>query len=429
VGEKFDAIVVGAGPAGSTCGYTLAKAGLNTLVVERGKFPGAKNMWGGAYYGPLLHQIFPNFWDEAPVERYIKRRKFSFLTDDSALSVDFASEKFGEPPYNGFSILRAKFDAWLAAKTEQAGAIVASGLQADDLLRKNGKVCGIKAGGDKLPADVVVACDGANSILAEKAGLRNPFSPKDMKQGVKEVMQLPRDAIEQRFNLSEKEGLAWESLGTFTQGIPGGAFIYTNKDSLSIGVVLQLDALAEKKVKANDLLESFKQHPQVAPYLRDGKMVEYSAHLIPVSGKAMMPTLYSDGILVAGDAAAMTLVTGLALEGANFAIASGAAAAETVIEAKKTGNFSHTMLSRYQSRLEKSFVLKDLETFKKTPHLLKNPRLYEQYPKFLCSFAERIFTNDGQPKAKAMKLLKESMKGHTSFLQIIQDLWQIKRAL
>ena len=158
-------------------------------------------------------------------------------------------------------------------------------------------------------------------------------------------------------------------------------------------------------------------------------MVEYSAHLIPVSGREMMPTLYSDGILVAGDAAAMTLVTGLALEGANFAIASGAAAAETVIEAKKAGDFSHTMLSRYQSRLEKSFVLKDLETFKKAPHLLKNPRLYEPYPKFLCSLAERIFTNDGQPKAKAMKLLKESMKGHTSFLQIIQDLWQIKRSL
>ncbi len=215
--EKFDAIVVGAGPAGSACGYTLAKAGLNTLVVERGKFPGAKNMWGGAYYGPFLHELFPNFWEEAPVERYIKRRKFSFLTEDSALSVDFTAKKFKEPPYNGFSVLRAKFDRWLASKAEQAGAIVVSGLQSDDLLWEGSKVSGIKAGGDDLPADVVVACDGVNSILAEKAGLRGDLSPKDMKQGVKEVIQLPREVIEQRFNLSGKEGIAWESLGTFTK--------------------------------------------------------------------------------------------------------------------------------------------------------------------------------------------------------------------
>jgi electron transfer flavoprotein-quinone oxidoreductase len=427
--EKFDAIVVGAGPAGSACGYTLAKAGLNTLVVERGKFPGAKNMWGGAYYGPFLYELFPNFWEEAPVERYIKRRKFSFLTEDSTLSVDFTTKKFDESPYNGFSVLRAKFDRWLASKAEQAGAIVASGLQGDDLLWEGSKVSGIKAGGDDLSADVVVACDGVNSILVEKAGLRGDLSPKDMKQGVKEVIQLPREVIEQRFNLKGKEGIAWESLGTFTKGIPGGAFIYTNEDSLSIGVVVQLNALAEKSVKANDLLEEFKQHPEVASFLKDGKMVEYSAHLIPVSGKAMMPTLYGNGILVAGDAAAMTLATGLALEGANFAIASGAAAAETIIEAKKTGDFSKTTLSRYQTRLEQSFVLKDLETFKKAPHFLENPRLYEKYPEFVCDMAEKIFTNDGKPREKTIKLLKQAMDGRISFLQIIRDLWQIKGSI
>ena len=427
--EKFDVIVVGAGPAGSACGYTLAKAGLSTLVVERGKFPGAKNMWGGAYYGPLLHELFPNFWEEAPVERYIKRRKFSFLTGDSALSIDFTTKKFDEPPYNGFSVLRAKFDRWLASKAEQAGAIVASGLQADDLLWERSKVSGIKAGGDNLPANVVVACDGVNSILAEKAGLRSALLPKDMKQGVKEVLQFPRDVIEERFNLTGQEGIAWESLGTFTKGIPGGAFIYTNKDSLSIGVVVQLNALAKKKVKANDLLEEYKQRPEVASFLKEGKMVEYSAHLIPVSGKAMMPTLYGDGILVAGDAAAMTLATGLALEGANFAIASGVAAAETIIEAKKTEDFSIRTLSKYQTRLEQSFVLRDLKTFKKAPHFLENPRLYKQYPEFLSDVAEGIFTNDGQPREKTIKLLKKAMAGRISFLQAILDLWQIKGAI
>lgn len=427
--EKFDAIVVGAGPAGSACGYALSRAGLNTLVIERGKFPGAKNMWGGAYYGPLLLELFPDFWEEAPVERYIKRRRFSFLTEDTALSVDFTTRKFDKPPYNGFSVLRAKFDRWLASKAEESGAIVAPGLQADDLLWEGNKVCGIKAGGDDLPADVVVACDGVNSILAEKAGLRRSLSSKDMKQGIKEVIQLPREVIEQRFHLRGKEGIAWESLGTFTQGIPGGAFIYTNEDSLSVGLVVQLSALTKKSIKADDLLEEFKQHPEVVSYLEDGKMVEYSAHLIPVSGKAMMPSLCGDGILVAGDAAAMTLATGLALEGANFAIASGVAAAETIIKAKKASDFSTTTLSQYQTRLEQNFVLKDLETFRKAPHFLENPRLYREYPEFICGIAEKIFTNTGQPREKTIKLLKQAMDGRISFLQIIRDLWQVKESL
>ncbi|MGB6340004.1 MAG: FAD-dependent monooxygenase, partial [Candidatus Aminicenantaceae bacterium] len=421
--QKFDAIVVGAGPAGCLCGYTLAKAGLETLIVERGKFPGAKNMWGGAYYGPLLHEIFPDFWEEAPIERYLLRRRFSFLTEDSSLSMEFSTQKFRELPYNGFSVLRAKFDRWLASKAEQAGAIVAAGLQADDLLWEGNQVSGIKAGGDEIPANVVVACDGVNSLMAEKAGLREKLASEHLKQGVKEVIQLPQETIDQRFFLSREEGISWESLGSFTQDIPGGGFIYTNKDSLSVGVVVRLSDLAEKKVKANDLLEGFKQHPEIAPYLRDGKLVEYSAHLIPTAGKAMMPKLYGDGILVAGDAAALTLVTGLALEGANLAVASGIAAAETVIAANKDKNFSANSLASYQDKLEESFVLKDLEVFKKAPKFLENSRIYKDYPEIACDLAKKIFTNDGKPREKMIALLKQATKDRVSFLQIIRDLW------
>jgi electron transfer flavoprotein-quinone oxidoreductase len=429
VNQKFDAIVVGAGPAGCLCGLTLAKAGLETLVVERGKFPGAKNMWGGAYYGPLLRDLFPDFWENAPVERYILRRKFSFLTADSSLSMEFSTKKYRELPYNGFSVLRAKFDRWLASKTEQAGAIVATGLQADDLLWEGDQVSGIKAGGDEIPASVVVACDGVNSLMAEKAGLRKELAPEFLKQGVKEVIQLPQEMIEQRFLISGEEGVAWESLGSFTQDIPGGGFIYTNKDSLSVGVVVQLDAMAKNKVKANDLLERFKQHPEIAPYLRDGRLVEYSAHLIPVAGKGMMPKLYGNGILVAGDAAALTLVTGLALEGANLAAASGIVAAETVIAAKKSENFTVSSLALYQQKLKESFALKDMETFKKAPKFLENPRIYKEYPEVVCDLAKKLFTNDGKPRDKMITNLKQAMKNRVSFLQIIRDLWQIKGAL
>jgi electron transfer flavoprotein-quinone oxidoreductase len=429
VKQHFDAIVVGAGPAGCACALTLARAGLQTLVVERGKFAGAKNMWGGAFYGPLLHRMFPDFWEEAPVERFIFRRRLSCLTEDSALTAEFTTSAFQDKPYKGFTLLRAKFDRWFAERAQQAGAILATGLQADDLLRDGERIAGIRAGQDELPSSVVVACDGVNSLLAEKAGLRDTPRPGEMKLGVKEILKLPQELLEQRFHLSGEEGLAWEMLGSFTKGIPGGAFIYTNRDSLSIGAVVQLGSLAKHKIDANQILENFKSHPEVSRYLTGGELLEYSAHLIPTAGLSMMPRLFADGMLVSGDAAALCLVTGWALEGANFAIASGLAAAETVIEAKKKNDYSSKTLSSYPSRLKQSFVLKDLDTFKAAPRFLDNPRIYDLYPSLACDLAARIFTPDGQPKKKIWENLKLSLKGKISPLQIVRDLNKMKGAL
>jgi len=427
--QRFDAIVVGAGPAGCACGYQLAQSGLQVLVVERGKFAGAKNMWGGAFFGPTLAELIPGFWAEAPIERYVVSNKLSCLTDEACLSLEFTTPKFRQLPYNGFTVLRSKFDRWFATKVQETGAIVAAGLQADDLLWEGNQVVGIKAGGDELPASVVIACDGVNSILAQKAGLGGELKPQDVKQGVKEVIALPRKTIEQRFNLSGDEGIAWEFIGSCTRGLPGGGFIYTNKDSLSVGIVVQLDALAENQVKANDLLEDFKRHPAIASLLEGGKLVEYSAHLIPVSGINMMPRLYTDGLLVTGDAAALVLGTGLILEGANFAVASGVAAAETTIKAKQTGDFSARSLAHYRELLEQSFVLKDLKTFSKAPHFMEKPRIYTTYPELACNLAERLFTSDGKPRKKAWQLLREASKGKISLWQIALDLMQGKEAI
>jgi electron transfer flavoprotein-quinone oxidoreductase len=399
------------------------------LVVERGKFAGAKNMWGGALFGPALNNLIPDFWKEAPIERYVARQKFSLLWEEACFSAEFTTPKFSRPPYNGFITLRSKFDRWFATKVEQMGGIAAFGLQADDLLWDENRIVGIVGGGDKLPADVVIACDGVNSILAQKAGLGGEPKPQDVKQGVKEVLQFPRELLEQRFNLTGDEGIAWEFIGSCTRGLPGGGFIYTNKDSLSVGVVVQLDALAQQHVKANDLLEGFKSHPAIARLLEGGKLVEYSAHLIPVSGINMMPKLYTDGLLVAGDAAAFVVGTGLILEGANFAVTSGIAAADTVIRAKQKGDFSTNSLAYYRKLLENSYVLKDLRTFKKAPHFLENTRIYTTYPELVCNFVEKIFTSDGKPRKRAWQLLKETMKGKVSLWQMARDLMRGKEAI
>jgi electron transfer flavoprotein-quinone oxidoreductase len=427
--QKFDAIIVGAGPAGCACGYKLAKAGLEVLVAERGKFAGAKNMWGGAFCGPVLSDLIPNFWQEAPYERYVSSHKLSMLSGDDCLTVDLKAAESGKPPYKEITILRSKFDRWLADKAQSAGAIVAAGLQADDVLKDGSRVVGIKAGNDELPASVVIACDGVNSMMAQKAGLRSELKPQQVKQGVKEVIKLSRETIEQRFGLKGDEGVAWSFLGACTRGLPGGGFLYTNKDSLSLGIVVQLNALAENHVSADELFEDFVKTPVVARLIDGGKLAEYSAHLIPVAGMGMMPRLYTDGMLVAGDAAAFVVGTGLILEGANFAVASGGVAAETVIKAKQKGDFSASTLASYQESLEQSFVLKDLKTFSGAPHFLENPRIYTTYSELACKFAGKLFTSDGKPRKNTWQVLREVMKGKVSLWQIARDAMRGKKAI
>lgn len=425
--EKFDVIVVGAGPAGSAAAYVAAKAGLQVLVLERGKYPGAKNMWGGAFFGPVMEKLHPDFWTEAPVERKVSRHAISLLTQKDALTIDFRSERFEKN--RGFIVLRAKFDQWLAKKAEQAGAIVAAGLEVNDLLFEGEVVSGVKVGSETFPADVVILADGANSLLATKAGLRKDYTSHDVKQGVKEVIKLPRGVIEDRFQLQGDAGAVIECIGSCTRGLPGGGFLYTNRDSVSVGVVAQLSAVVEKQTKASDLLEDFKRHPMIEAYLRGGESVEYSAHLIPVTGLKILPTLAKDGVLIVGDAAGLVLGTGLILEGANFAMASGVAAAEAVVQAKEKGDFTRAALGYYEQLLRKGFVLQELSTFAKAPAFLENKRIYTTYPELACDMAMNLFENDGSIREGSFKTLMASRKGKISVWQFLTDAYRAKESL
>src|SRR5512136_325028 len=374
--DGFEVVVVGGGPAGCAAAYTLAKAGIEVLLVERSKFVGSKNVTGGVLYGSVLHELIPEFWKEAPIERRVQRHVISMLSEKSSVSIDFNTQNSGHPESAGYTVLRAKFDRWFAQKVEEAGGMVITGSRADDLIMEDDRIVGVVAGGDKIGAKVVIAADGVNSLLADKAGLGVSLAPDNVNQGVKEVIKLPRQTIEERFNVTADTGTAIHFLGFCTRGIHGGGFLYTNQESLSLGVVVQLKALIENKLKGVDLLEGFKSHPTVREWIKDGTPVEYSAHLVPAGGLRMVPQLSTDGMLVAGDAAALVLATGRALEGLNFALASGIAAAETVKMAKQKGDFSQRALSQYVKLLSESFVLQDLVRFHGAPQFLENPRLY-----------------------------------------------------
>ncbi len=267
--EKFDVIVVGAGPAGCAAALKLARENVNVLVIERGTYAGSKNMMGGVLYSKVLNDLIPNFWEEAPVERHVTNNALSFLTEDSALNIEYRNErKFGSPPYNSFTVLRAKFDKWFAEKVENEGVMIATNIRVDDLIKENGMVKGIIAGPDKIEADIVIAADGVNSILAQKAGLRTDLKPIEVGLGIKEVLELPEEVINERFNQEGDEGTAHHFVGAFTMGVQGGGFIYTNKESLSIGVVVNLESLIKRKVESYVLIENFKRHPFIMKLIK-----------------------------------------------------------------------------------------------------------------------------------------------------------------
>ena len=423
--DRFTAIIVGAGPAGSTAAYLLAKEGHEVLLIDKGSAPGAKNMFGGRMYAHALNRIIPDFWKEAPVERPVAREIITFLDGGRSTSINCQDTEWTKPPYHSFTLLRAEFDAWLATKAEEAGAMLACNICVDDLLFDDGKVIGIRAGEDEMFADVVIAADGVNSVLAQKAGLAKMFTAHQVATGVKQIIELPPEAISQRFQLENGGGAAQLFVGDCTRGMQGGGFLYTNKSSLSLGLVVNAGELQKNQVRVPDLIEDFKSNPAIAPLIEGGTVAEYSAHLIPEAGLSMMPQIFGDGILVVGDAAGFVLNLGYVVRGMDFAIASGEAAAKAVKDAKAIGDFSKAALNTYQNLLKESFVLRDLETYRKAPEFMETRRLFETYPAFVTSFASRLFTVDGTPPVHLLgKAFDHIRKSRISLTGLAIDGWK-----
>jgi electron transfer flavoprotein-quinone oxidoreductase len=411
-----DVIVVGAGPAGSAAALTAARAGARVLLLERGPFAGSKNMYGGVVYGRILDTLVPGWWDQVPVQRWVTRRATMLLTDTQSLTVDFRSEAWGKPPYNGCTTFRPDFDAWLAAQAVNAGAELICSTTVTGLLREvDGRVVGVRTDrpDGELRAAVVVACDGVNSFLAKEAGLYHHGDAENFTLGVKEVLALPSEEIDKRFGLEADHGADLEIIGC-TRGIPGGGFLYTNRASLAVGVVVSVSGLAKAKTRPEELIAELKAHPSIAPLVRGAELAEYSAHLIPEAGYRMIPGLNAPGLVVAGDAAALCLAAGLWLEGVNFAIGSGAVAGELAAAASKLEGpsaESDRVLASYRSRLEATFVLADHQKLRGAPHLVLSDRMQQRYPQMVCNLVESMFTvTNPVPKKGIGKLLRREAK-------------------
>jgi len=421
--EKFDSVVVGAGPAGIAAAYTMAKAGLSVLVLEKGEKPGTKNMFGGVIFRHHTEKLAPEFWTTAPIERHVVEYQYWFLSKQSHVLLSHRNQKFNGQ-YNAFTVHRAKFDPWFAKRAEDAGAVIINRTTADNVLKENGKIVGVTTERGDVLADVVIAADGVNSMLAKQAGLRPETPEAATVLAVKEVIALPKQKIEDRFNLGPDEGVAALLVG-FGPGMHAG-FMYTNRDTLSVGIGVNMKDLDESKQRPNDVLEQFKAHPSIAPLIKDGELKEYSAHLIPEGGYDYVSNVSTDGMLVAGDAA--MLVNAINWEGTNLAMTSGILAGETVIRAKKNGGFSSRNLSTYRQQLENSFVLKDLKKYRYIPKFFEaNPHFFVEYPDMLNELFYMWHVVDDELKADRIKRMKGYLLKRRSRLSLLKDAYHMWR--
>lgn len=408
--SEFDAIVVGAGPAGSSAAIKMASQGMSVLLVERGDPPGSKNVSGGILWGKDLASIIPDWEKTAPLERYVERKVTSFLTKDSEISIDFKTKKFQENR-TGYSVLRTRLDGYLAKRAQQAGAMLVTGVTVDGLAMKDGKVIGVMNEGDTITSDCVILAEGPNPRVAIAAGLREKPNDRTVAIGVKQVYKLSENVINDRFNLRGNAGFAGEYVISYlNDGVFAGGFLYTNKDTISVGVVINMETLRrEGKTHSFDIMEQFVQHPYISSLLEGGQIQEYSAHFVYEGGYENLPKPYGNGYMLVGDTAGFSFSNGMILQGMNYAISSGILAGESAIEAKKDNDFSEASLARYMRKLENSPAILDKKNFQGINRVVWSNLIHRALPAMLENSLQMMLYESGEPKKHLSQILLKSM--------------------
>jgi electron transfer flavoprotein-quinone oxidoreductase len=421
--DKVDVIIVGGGLAGLSCAYELADSGLTVIVLERGDFSGSKNVTGGRIYVGPLRDYFPDLWKEAPLERHVTKEFITLLGETNSTTLELYSDRFNRQPYPSYTILRAKFDRWLADLVSGKGVFVIPQKNVNDLIKDGEKIIGVRTEDEEIGSDCVVASDGILSFVAEKAGLRKPFHPQHFALGFKEVIVLDSKAIEDRFRLGENEGAAQLFVGSLTRGVMGGGFLYTNRESLSLGIVVGIESLnrREPREEIYKFLDAFKERPEVKNVIRGGEVVEYSAHLISEGGLRIKPKIYGDGILVTGDAAGLSLNMLVTVRGMEYAMVSGVLAGRAIKRAKEKNDFSAPSLAYYEKLLNESIIIKEMENFKDSLSILENERLFTKYPQAISDLLEKVMRVDGTPKEGLYKTVWQGFKKDFLNYQTFKD--------
>ncbi|MBF0361184.1 MAG: FAD-dependent oxidoreductase [Oligoflexia bacterium] len=429
INQKFDAIVVGAGPAGTTAALHIAKGGAKVLLIERGKFVGAKNSFGGTLeYSPLLQQLIPDFWNTIPWERFINKRIFSTLHSDSHFSVSYDSSHFRSPPYPGCTLYRSVFDSWYANKALKAGVTLLTETTVTQIT-DNGVILNSK---QEVFANMIVAADGVLSKLSQSIGLRPEPQVEECSLGLKLFYQLDEDIINERFNLQNREGVCQFFLGN-SADILGGGFLYTQLQGLSVGIVHSLSSLNKnyKRVNIHQLLEEFVSQSPLKWGLKHAKLMEYSAHIIPKISSWKKYPIHHNRFLVVGDAAGFCYNTGLHIEGMNLAIESGYLAAQTVLYAHKKGDFSKKTLNDYVERIKESSIGSNFRTNERLGNFINDDIVIKSYPRLIDEMVNRLLfkKNLYQKKESIFFVFLDSIRKYLGIGKFFREIIRIIKSI
>lgn len=406
---------------------------MNVLTLDKGKIPGERNMTGGVLYGDFdgshgMVNLLPNYETAAPLQRKILSHEVVLLSDPdyssgsarySKLTKGSLAAKLGFfymdfDTGHDHSVLRRSFDRWFAETAVEAGAMLSTETTAEELLIEENRVVGVRTTKEELRANVVIDASGVASSLVEQAGLRSNLVPRQLYHGIKRVYKLDEGTIEKRFKVRSGEGRAIFFLGNFMHDIGGGAFIYTNRDTLSVGLVVSMDSLIrattehfDKVGKLVDVQDEFERHPMVAELLDGAEALEYSAHNIPKGFKCILKRPYSDGFMVAGDALGAFVKIGPMIDGMRRAVASGMMAAEAYLAAAPSDSFRARNLSRYRDLLTP--VYEDVNRSGRDSFISESSLVYHTLPRVV--FGTRLLTKTHKfSAASSGPIVKDAMQ-------------------
>jgi len=334
----FDALIIGAGPAGSTTSFLLAKSGFKVLMIDK-NFPRRKICGDGIT--PKSIELIDEVGFKIS-KKVIKRwMRGVFLTSMDGSSTHIRATN---PEEESYVTDRLIFDSELADNALDAGVEFWRNAEALNAIIEDDSVRGasIKSQGKRLDvkAKITVSAEGFASKIMRQLGLSNR-SPKTTSTSIRAIYTGVKDLtdeIELHFNSMALEGYGW----IFPQG--------ENQANVGIG---GLNAkYLEKRITLSETFKWFtKKHPVAANKLREAKIADGPSGYTLIFGAARRT--YGDGLIAVGEAAGFcSPITG---EGIRFAFESGKIAAQTIKEALIKEDFSLESLSIYEKRWRRVF--------------------------------------------------------------------------
>ena len=279
--EKFDVAVIGGGSAGLAALQQLSSLGKQAVLIEAGKTVGCKNVSGGILYSkkPKNGKVYnvedvygEQFLYNAPIERLITKYILHNTSRDKVFSIDLTGAHKYLANF-GYSVLLNSLNSWFAhvanETAEKQGGGIVSGVHVKNITWHQGKTIIETDELKEFEVKAIIAADGVNSELADITGARQKFSPEELYQGVKVVLKLPEEIINDRFGITSDEGAAHLFAGDITLNHIGGGFLYTNRETLSVGAVYHYDSLMTRPAEPYELVNALLMNPLVKEFIKD----------------------------------------------------------------------------------------------------------------------------------------------------------------